>query len=555
MPAINFQYAPTSGALSGVSFEEQTERAFNELGKEISDIEGTSDEALGVANTALSTAQDAVNVATEALETAQSALDAASSAGDGAHAAMQAADEALAKANDAINTAGSALTAANDALAQSETSFSTASEALAQSTNALNTAEQALIQAARAEALAQEAAGIYAVNTEAMDLNDFFATPNKLYVRNPAVLNAPVQAPFWLEVALNSDNSSVLQIITPESQNGSVFRVGAVSSILPDGADAIQLDATPDSGTSRSFTLTITSSSTSGLSGSALPGSFTAIDDPLAGVTVIGGSLALPLAGFSGGVFVGASRVAYIDENGSIAIDAANVATDKGIITFVAAQYVSGIATLEISYTWGDVSEASVTWGQWHSSGAANPAQPNGTPGIVSAGAGLSVTSQGELSVDYSGGGAGILLPSNGGTGNATGNAATATALATGRTIRTNLASTVAPTFNGTANITPGVTGILPAINGGTGRSTGAAPLPQAAAGVGQQVEIQSYSGAASYALPAGGTWTYWCFEFGAGGTVGIAFTTYHMGLASGGTAIAKSGAANGMWGVAWRIA
>ncbi len=50
-----------------------------------------------------------------------------------------------------------------------------------------------------------------------------------------------------------------------------------------------------------------------------------------------------------------------------------------------------------------------------------------------------------------------------------TGNAGSATKLATARTIRTNLASTTAASFNGTANITPGVTGILPVANGGTG--------------------------------------------------------------------------------------
>ena len=51
--------------------------------------------------------------------------------------------------------------------------------------------------------------------------------------------------------------------------------------------------------------------------------------------------------------------------------------------------------------------------------------------------------------------------------------AAAATKLATSRTIRTNLASTSSSSFNGTANITPGVTGILPVANGGTGSSTG----------------------------------------------------------------------------------
>ncbi|MCD8294661.1 MAG: hypothetical protein LUE27_05435 [Clostridia bacterium] len=66
----------------------------------------------------------------------------------------------------------------------------------------------------------------------------------------------------------------------------------------------------------------------------------------------------------------------------------------------------------------------------------------------------------------------GILPVANGGTGNSTGLAASATILATARTIQTNLASTSAASFNGSANVTPGVTGILPAANGGTGASS-----------------------------------------------------------------------------------
>ena len=55
------------------------------------------------------------------------------------------------------------------------------------------------------------------------------------------------------------------------------------------------------------------------------------------------------------------------------------------------------------------------------------------------------------------------------------GTAAAATKLATARTIRTNLASTSAASFNGTANVTPGVSGVLPVANGGTGGSSVAA--------------------------------------------------------------------------------
>lgn len=44
--------------------------------------------------------------------------------------------------------------------------------------------------------------------------------------------------------------------------------------------------------------------------------------------------------------------------------------------------------------------------------------------------------------------------------------------LAAARSIRTNLASTAAASFDGSADIAPGVTGVLPAANGGTGFST-----------------------------------------------------------------------------------
>lgn len=56
--------------------------------------------------------------------------------------------------------------------------------------------------------------------------------------------------------------------------------------------------------------------------------------------------------------------------------------------------------------------------------------------------------------------------------GSLSGNASSATKLQTARTIRTNLASTSTASFDGTANITPGVTGVLPTGNGGTGSSS-----------------------------------------------------------------------------------
>lgn len=50
--------------------------------------------------------------------------------------------------------------------------------------------------------------------------------------------------------------------------------------------------------------------------------------------------------------------------------------------------------------------------------------------------------------------------------------ASSATKLETARTVRTNLASTNAASFDGSANITPGVSGVLPLANGGTGATS-----------------------------------------------------------------------------------
>ncbi|MBR1730391.1 MAG: hypothetical protein IJ728_12810 [Selenomonadaceae bacterium] len=59
--------------------------------------------------------------------------------------------------------------------------------------------------------------------------------------------------------------------------------------------------------------------------------------------------------------------------------------------------------------------------------------------------------------------------------GTCTGNSATATKLQTARTIQTNLASANSASFDGSGNVSPGVTGILPVANGGTGNASGTA--------------------------------------------------------------------------------
>lgn len=86
-----------------------------------------------------------------------------------------------------------------------------------------------------------------------------------------------------------------------------------------------------------------------------------------------------------------------------------------------------------------------------------------------------------------------------GGTGNTTGLAASATKLQTARALSVDLGSTSPATFDGTADTSPGVTGILPVSNGGTGAdSASAARTALGAAASGVNTDITSITGSAA---------------------------------------------------------
>ncbi|MDO4333812.1 MAG: pyocin knob domain-containing protein [Eubacteriales bacterium] len=97
--------------------------------------------------------------------------------------------------------------------------------------------------------------------------------------------------------------------------------------------------------------------------------------------------------------------------------------------------------------------------------------------------------------------------------GNVTGNSDTATKLAVSRTVRTNLASTAAASFNGSANITPGVTGILPVANGGTGSSAAGVATNNLYAqslapgvSIASDSDLDDYTASGSYFVPNAST-------------------------------------------------
>jgi hypothetical protein len=96
------------------------------------------------------------------------------------------------------------------------------------------------------------------------------------------------------------------------------------------------------------------------------------------------------------------------------------------------------------------------------------------------------------------------------------------------------------------------VTSYTPATTAGMRSLAGAAPLPQAGAGVGQDIAWSTASGG-GYTLPAGGTWrAAWLGFSTSTGTVSQGFT---VAIAAGGTTI-QAGTSNVTFvGTAWRIA
>jgi len=234
--AVKMRYVPTSGSLSGMSFEKQTERAFNELGVEIDDANATAAEALDVAT-------QAENNSNQAILGVQAATEAANDASLKADAANGAAQQAVATANAAQTAANNANDQSATAMANAQTALSGVADANATANNALSVATQARGMAQTASAQAQTALSMFAngmaytVTPDDTNLNTIFLG-QRLYLTG-TVNNAPIAVPFYLDVVNTNDVTGATQrvwcpdspqevysrsavIVNPTSQNPSV---------------------------------------------------------------------------------------------------------------------------------------------------------------------------------------------------------------------------------------------------------------------------------------------------------------------------------------------
>ena len=218
-----FKYLPVEGALPGLSFQQQTEDAINDIGNVAYATEKVADEALQVA-------QQAYNISLAALETANNALAAAQTAQQTANTALNIANNALSvgtaaataaaaaqnRADEAYDLADAAQKAADAAQNTADAAQEAANSAANDATNALIKAENALTKIEQLSVL-----NYYNNVTEATDVNTLVDV-RCWYLQASNNPNAPETNPGFLNVN-NDYNDSVCKQLWVSETTGAIY--------------------------------------------------------------------------------------------------------------------------------------------------------------------------------------------------------------------------------------------------------------------------------------------------------------------------------------------
>lgn len=218
-----FKYLPVEGALPGLSFQQQTEDAINDIGNLAYATEKVADEALQVA-------QQAYNIALAAMETANNALAAAQTAQQTANTALNNANNALSvgtaaataaaaaqnRADKAYDLADAAQKAADAAQNTADAAQEAANSAANDAANALTKAEDALTKIEQSSVL-----NYYNNLTEATDVNTLVDI-HRWYLQASNNPNAPETNPGFLNVD-NDHNDSVCKQLWVSETTGAIY--------------------------------------------------------------------------------------------------------------------------------------------------------------------------------------------------------------------------------------------------------------------------------------------------------------------------------------------
>lgn len=224
-----FKYLPLEGALPGLSFQQQTEDAINDIGNVAYATEKVADEALQVA-------QQAYNIALAALETANNALAAAQTAQQTANTALNIANNALSvgtaattaaaaaqkRADEAYDLADAAKKAADAAQNTADAAQEAANRATNNATNALTKAESALTKIEQLSVL-----NYYNNVIEATDVNTLVDV-HRWYLQASNNPNAPETNPGFLNVDIDYNDSVCKQLWVSETTGAIYNRFGQI---------------------------------------------------------------------------------------------------------------------------------------------------------------------------------------------------------------------------------------------------------------------------------------------------------------------------------------
>lgn len=231
-----FQYTPLTGPLPGLSFEQQTEDAINDIGNMSYGSYEIATQALTTANQAYNAAQSAIEIANHAETTAQNAQTTANNAATAAANAQTAADNAATAAADAQTTADNAVTAAAKAQETADNAQSSANTAIATATDAQTTADNAQNDATsalnRLDSLTPvvEELRYYDNIDTAVDLNDKTEFARELLEASNNT-NAPETGSGWLDVDDDFNETYIRQKFMGQASGKTYVRFG---TIVPD---------------------------------------------------------------------------------------------------------------------------------------------------------------------------------------------------------------------------------------------------------------------------------------------------------------------------------
>lgn len=239
-----FQYTPLTGPLPGLSFEQQTEDAINDIGNKSYGSYEIATQALTTANQAYNAAQSAIEIANHAETTAQNAQTTADNAVIAANNAQDTADNAAAAARNAQDTADTAVKDAEAAQQTADNAQNSANSAIETATAAQSTADKAQIDATTALSQIEVLTPIvdelryYDNITDAVDLNIKTEFAREL-LEASGNINVPENGIGWLDVDDDFNEIYIRQKFLSQASGKSYVRFG---TIVPD-SDPIEISS------------------------------------------------------------------------------------------------------------------------------------------------------------------------------------------------------------------------------------------------------------------------------------------------------------------------